>query len=208
MDTFIENMICGCLICQYVRNNPPAAPLHPWPWVHIDFAEKGEYNYLIVVDSHSRWLEVITMKTTTSEKTIDVMLFSSHGPCEEIVSNNGPQFVSHVFKSLCGANGVRHTIVVHYHSQLNGAAERCVQIVKNSLNKYTKSHGISHDHWLANFLLRYRCTTHSVTGVTPCLLFLKHNLRNKFSLLKPSLERDMEEKQHRQQRRSENVKLR
>ena len=65
-------MISGCLICQSVRNNP----LHPWPWatriwqrVHIDFAEKGEHNYLIVVDSHSKWLEVIPMQTTTSEKT-------------------------------------------------------------------------------------------------------------------------------------------
>ena len=62
--------------------------------------------------------------------------------------------------------------------------------------------------WLSNFLLRYRCTPHSVTGVTPCQLFLKRNLRTKFSLLKPSLEREMEEKQHKQQRRSENVKLR
>ena len=40
------------------------------------------------------------MKTTTSEKTIDMLiqLFSSHGLCEEIVSDNGTQFVSHVFK--------------------------------------------------------------------------------------------------------------
>ena len=60
----------------------------------------GEHNYLIVVDSHSKWFEVIPMKTTTSEKTIDVLrkLFSSHGLCEKIVSDNGPQFVPHVFK--------------------------------------------------------------------------------------------------------------
>ena len=44
--------------------------------------------------------------------------------------------------------------------------------------------------------------------MTPCQLFLKRNLRNKFSLLKPSLEREMEEKQNKQQRRSEYVKLR
>ena len=115
--------------------------------------------------------------------------------------------MSHVFKSFCEANGVKHTRVVTYHPQSNGAAERCVKTGKSSLKKYTKSHGILPDHWLANFLLRYRCTPHSVTGVTPCQLFLKRNLRNKFSLLKPSLEREreMEEKQ---QRNSVNVKLR
>ena len=68
------------------------------------------------------------------------------------MSDNGPQFVSHVFKSFCEANCVKHTRLVPYHPQSNGAAERCVQTVKNSLKKYTKSHGISHDHWLANFL--------------------------------------------------------
>ena len=47
-----------------------------------------------MVDSQSKWLEVIPMKTTTSEKAIDVLrkLFSSHGLYEEIVSDNGPQF--------------------------------------------------------------------------------------------------------------------
>ena len=141
--------------------------------MHIDFAEKGEHTYLIVVDSHIKWLEVIRMKTTTSEKTIDVLskLFSSHGLCEEMVSDNRPQLMSYVFKSFCEANGVKHIKVVPYQPQ---------------------SHGNSHEHWLAHFLLRYRCTP---IRVTPCQLFLKRNLRNKFSLLKPSLEREMEEKQ-------------
>ena len=64
-----------------------------------------------MVDSHSKWLEVIPMKTTTSEKTIDEL-------CEEIVSDNGLQFMSHVFKSFCEANGVKHIRVVPYHPQL------------------------------------------------------------------------------------------
>ena len=46
------------------------------------------------------------MKTTTVEKKTDVLrkLLSCHGHCEEIVSENGPKFVSHVFKSFCEAN--------------------------------------------------------------------------------------------------------
>ena len=79
-------------------------------------------------------------------------------PIVVVPKTNGPQFVSHVFKSFCEANGIKHTRVVPYHPQSNGAADGCVQTVKKSLKKYTKSHGISHAHWLANFLLRYRCT--------------------------------------------------
>ena len=32
MDICSEKMISGWLICQSVRNNLPAAPLHPWHW--------------------------------------------------------------------------------------------------------------------------------------------------------------------------------
>ena len=137
-------MISGCLICQSVRNNPPAAPLHPWPWaaliwqrVYIEFAEKGEHNYLIVVDSHNKWLEVC-VNIPLLRKQIDVLrkLFSSHGLCEEIVPDNGPQFMSHVFKSFCEANSIKHNRVVPYHPHSNSAAERCVRIRMILFHKY------------------------------------------------------------------------
>ena len=90
----IENMVQKCADCQSTKNQPAVAPLHPWSWpkrlwqrIHIDFAEKDGVNYLIVVDRHSKWLDVVPMRSTTASQTIDVLmgLFASHGLLEEVV---------------------------------------------------------------------------------------------------------------------------
>ena len=51
-----------------------------------------------------------------------------------------------------------------------------------------------------NFLIRYRSTPHSVTSRTPAEIFLGRHIRNRFSLLKPSLKDTVENKQAEQKR--------
>lgn len=208
LDRDIEKTVQSCSACQSVRKLPAAAPLHCWKWpervwhrVHIDFCEKDKQYFLVLVDSHSKWLEVMPMKTTTSAKTIDVLrpLFASQGLPEEVVSDNGPQFTSWEFKQFLRSNGIRQTLVPAYHPASNGAAEKSVQTVKVALLKQVLGEGaqqvtMSLQHRLANFLLMYRSTPHSVTGVSPAELFLKRQLRTRFSLLKPSLARTVERK--------------
>ena len=48
-------------------------PVTPWERVHIDFAGPlmGSM-FFVLVDSHSKWLEVEPMESTTAEKTIEV----------------------------------------------------------------------------------------------------------------------------------------
>ena len=126
----------------------------------IYFAEKDCNNFLVVIDSHSKWLEVKHMTSTTSQRTIAVLrdLFSSYGLPEEVVSDNGPQFVSHDFTNFMNMNGIKHTLIPPYHPASNGAAERSVQILKQELRKQVASHHegqlkLTIEHRLAHFLL-------------------------------------------------------
>ena len=74
----IEKMVKSCIPCQETKNAPAVAPLHPWIWpmrpwqrIHIDFAgPMNGQSFLIVVDLHSKWPEVIEMKSTTATATI------------------------------------------------------------------------------------------------------------------------------------------
>ncbi|KAK0144151.1 hypothetical protein N1851_017503 [Merluccius polli] len=212
LDSEIEHAVQQCDACQSVRKLPAAAPLHCWQWptrvwqrIHIDFAEKDQHHFLVLVDSHSKWLEVIAMATTTAAKTIEVLrnIFSSYGLPEEIVSDNGPQFTSQEYKTFLQSNGIKQTLVPAYHPASNGAAERAVQTVKASLLKQVldekkQNVTITMQHRLANFLMSYRSTPHSVTGCAPAELFLKRQIRTRFSLLKPDLARVVEAKQQKQ----------
>ena len=89
LDKDLEKCVKECSSCQEVRNAPAAATLHPWLWpakpwqrIHVDFAGPFEGKmFLIVVDAHSKWPEVMEMSATTATHTIVELrkLFAAYG---------------------------------------------------------------------------------------------------------------------------------
>lgn len=207
MDQQIEELARSCSSCHKVRNNPPLAPLHPWefpqgPWhrVHIDFAGPLEDRmFLVAVDAHSKWPEVAIMRSTTAEKTIEKLgeMFSRFGSPAQLVSDNGPQFVSQEMTRFLQANGVQHIKSAPYHPATNGLAERFVQTMKHAL-KTSQGQGTLHQR-LHNFLLTYRNSPHATTKTSPASLMLKRDLRTTFDLLKPSAVEDIVQRQQEKQ---------
>ena len=110
-------------------------------------------------------------------------------------------------------NGVKFTRVPPYHPASNGAAERSVQTAKTVLTKQVldgKANSLSLEHRLANFIILNRSKPHTVTGQSPAELFLGRQIRNCFSLLKPNVNRAVEDQQLRQKEHHDEgrVKLR
>ena len=58
---------------------------------------------LVVIDAHSKWIEAVTVPSTSSAATIKVLrnLFSTHGIPELLFSDNGTSFTSEEFRDLC-----------------------------------------------------------------------------------------------------------
>ena len=155
-----------------------------WQRVHIDFAEKDGNCFLGLVDSHCKWIEVVHMTSTSAKSTIDQLRvwFAAYGLPEEVVSDNGPQFIASEIVDFLKQNGVKQTLVPPYHPSSNGAAERTAQILKQALQKEAKrvrrgAPKWSLKHHLATCLFQYRNTPHTVTRVTPAELFLKHQVQ-------------------------------
>ena len=207
VDKAIEELARNCQSCQAVKHSPSVAPLHPWIWpsrpwqrIHLDFAGPFQgTTFLVVVDANSKWPEVFPMTSTTTAKTVEVLrqLFSSYGLPEEVVSDNGPQFISEEFSDFMKANGVKHVRIAPYHPASNGLAERFVQSFKTALKSSVNSR-LSLSHRLANYLLSYRSTPHSTTGVSPSSLFLHRHIRTRFDLLRPDREARINQKQSKQ----------
>ncbi|XP_062588413.1 uncharacterized protein K02A2.6-like [Saccostrea cucullata] len=196
LDSDIETKVSQCGSCRMQLPSLPKAPANPWIWpnppwkrVHIDFAGPFmQRMFLIIVDAYSKWMDVVMMNSTTSESTINALryLFSSYGLPIEIVSDNGPQFVSEEFETFLRENGVRHIRSAPYHPASNGEAERAVRTFKQSMKNMASETGTLNQK-LAAFLLSYRTTPHTTTSQTPGELFLNRKLRTRIDVVKPHL---------------------
>ena len=110
MDSNLEEKVKSCATCQTHQKTPPCSQLHPWEWpgrpwsrVHVDYA--GPFMgkmFLLIIDAHSKWMDIHCVNSATSSVTIDKMrsTFASHGLPEIVVSDNGSNFVSSEFKSF------------------------------------------------------------------------------------------------------------
>ena len=205
LDNAIVERVQQCSVCQMTRDIPPKAPLRPWSWptrpwarIHIDFAgPMSGKMFLVVIDAHSKWIEVIPMAVCSAATTIQALrtLLAQFGLPESIVSDNGPQFVSNEFQEFCRVNGIRQIRVAPYHPSSNGLAERAVRIFKDGLKK--QSNGSLSDR-IARSLFEYRRTPHTTTGVSPAELMFGRPLRSRLSLIRPDLHERVLEKQAQQ----------
>ena len=196
LDTQIEDTARTCETCGKYGKNLPKIVDHPWakttaPFqrVHADFA--GPFlgsMWLLLVDSYSKWPEIIQMNAnTTSSATIRAFrsIFSRTGIPICLVTDNGPQFVSDETKEYLKSCGIKHVTVPTYSPKSNGICERLVQSFKTGLRKmYESCKDVSKN--LYDFLLTYRNTPHSTTGQTPAVLAFNRTLRSKLHRIQPA----------------------
>ena len=105
------------------------------------------------------------MINTRSVTTVEVLRswFSRFGLPKQVVTDNGPQFVSQEFEDFLKNNGIKHVTSPTYHQQSNGIAERCVQTIKKAL-KSNHVHSTNIQQKLQNFILAYHATPSAKTG--------------------------------------------
>ena len=121
------------MLASAPRHLPPTAPLQPWewpqtPWVHLHADYTGPFlgqMFFIVVDAHSKWMEVKPTNTATTAATIHHLrsIFATHGLPEMIVTDNTSIFTSEEFKLFTKQNGIHHVTSSPYHPASNGLAK-------------------------------------------------------------------------------------
>ena len=202
LDRDIEQLVSNCTACQSSRSLPPVAPLHPWSWpdrpwsrLHIDYAGPiSNHMLLVVVDSFSKWIEVLPVKTASASITIEKLrtLFATHGIPETIVSDNGTPFVNALMEQFLKANGVRHVTAAPYHPSSNGLAERAVQTCKAALKKMSAD---TLETKIQRFLLNYRTTLQGTTGIPPAQLLMGRQLRTRLDFVVPDVSKRVQDAQ-------------
>ncbi|CAH8590762.1 unnamed protein product [Dicrocoelium dendriticum] len=150
--------------------------------------------FLLLIDAHSKWIDVHPVTQATAESTITKMRssFATFGIPETICTDNGSPFTSAEFGKFVANNGIQHVKSAPYHPASNGLAERAVQTVKHGLLKQRTGTLRTK---LDRFLFSYRSTPTEATGKSPAELMFGRNLRTRLHLLFPNPRVEVQERQ-------------
>lgn len=187
MGKMAEDYVKRCHACQSLGQGDPPPPMQrtampdkPWSVLHMDFCgpfPNGE-TVLVVIDAYSRFPEVEIMKSTSAKSVMTKLdrMFATHGLPDEIRSDNGPPFTSREINNYMKERGIRHRRVTPLWPQANGEAEAFMKPLGKAI-KAAKLEGKNWKEELYGFLLAYRTTPHSVTGVAPSQLLFNREVR-------------------------------
>ena len=185
----VQTLIDNCMACQ--ANSPkerpqPLAmtPLPPKPWhtLNIDFCgpfPTGEY-LLVVIDAYSRFPEVAIVNSTAGGGTIKELsrIFSTHGLPAVVKSDNEPPFFGEEFKVYMRDNGIQHQKITPLWPQANGEVESFMKPITKAIRS-AHAEGRDCRKELYRFLLNYRATPHSSTGISPAKLLFGREIATK-----------------------------
>ena len=167
----------ACLKCQAVKPTRPLSngllqPIvtkRPFEKLGMDIlghfpTTPDGFNYVLVcVDLYTSWVEAAPLKTLTAEEVCSLfvkMIVARHGCPETLLTDQGCQFASKVFRKLCVDLGIEHVESAAYHHQTNGKVERFNKFIENSLALLIKPDQRNWDKLLDNVLYVYR-TSHN-----------------------------------------------
>ncbi|KAF4527949.1 hypothetical protein B566_EDAN014122 [Ephemera danica] len=189
MDKDVEEFCKHCHGCQIVAPfelpeplQPTALPTGSWKDIAIDYLgpfPNGK-NILVVIDYYSRFIEAVITTSTTAATTINILeeIFCRFGYPESMRADQAPQLSGSEMRDYCLLNGIRLVSTTPRYPQANGEVER----QNRSIMKVLKIANAEKDDLqkaLNTYLLAYRSTPHSVTGVSPAKLMFNREIRDK-----------------------------
>ncbi|KAK3091772.1 hypothetical protein FSP39_022529 [Pinctada imbricata] len=140
----------------------------------------GIVNDIRVKISSCQFCQIAHLPTITSAQVIGKLknIFARFGIPEELVSDNGKQFVSEAFHDFATSYNFKQTFSSPHYPQANGMAESSVKIAKRILRQDD----------IFKALLAYRSTPIESTGVSPAQLLMGRQIRTTLPTLSSSLQ--------------------
>ena len=201
----------ACEGCQRgSRTAVSRAPLQPLPvmeepfrWVAVDIVgplqrtKQGNKYVLTFMDFATRYPEAIPLRKIDAATVAEALcqIFTRLGLPQEILSDQGSNFMSHLMKQVTEILGIDRIRTSPYHPQTNGMLERFHATLKSMIRKSSREKN-QWDLYLPYACFAFRDTTHSATGYTPFQLLFGRDVRGPLSLLYEQLTKPSTGTQH------------
>ena len=144
----IKNFISKCITCNLNKiTKKPKLEVINYPdsdkmeTIHVDLVgplpPNKNYKYILtLIDRKTNWIEAIPLKNISAETVankIENEWINRYGPPKYIISDQGPQFESELFKSLCKNYNINKQRTTPYNPQSNGKIERFHRTLKETI---------------------------------------------------------------------------
>ena len=147
------------------------------PLVKTGGGRLNEY-ILVCVCALSKWVHFLPLRKATASKIKELLInwvFTKNGFPSKLITDNGSQFVSDLFKNFCESMNIEHETSSPYHQQSN-LAERYIKILKSMLQAYTEESQTAWDENLQALAMAINTSVNSSTGLTPADIHLGRQL--------------------------------
>ena len=190
---FVKRYCESCQPCaKYRRGKPPKqGKLNPivvgmtFEILSIDVtgphpkSSNGHVYILTAIDQFTKFAFAIPMRNQEAETIARLLMehvFSYFGVPMQILSDQGRNFESGLFKELCRCLEIDKIRTSSYKASTNGMLERFHKTLNAMLAKVIMDSQRNLDQMLPQVMAAYRASTHSVTGFSPnFLLFGQEN---------------------------------
>lgn len=184
MSSQIKDFIANCEVCKETKSpniilRPPmgaqSKSSRPFQKLYMDLlgpyprSTRGNIGLFIVVDNLSKFPLLKPLRKSSASNIVDYLennVFTVFGVPETIVTDNGPQFRSVVFRNLLSRYGITHIFTAVYSPQAN-ASERVNRSVIAAIRSYLDKDQKNWDRNIGMISAALRCAIHGSIGFSP-----------------------------------------
>lgn len=192
MTVDVNNFVSQCELCKCIKpmnktNIPEMGKTftvqRPFQHLYIDFlgpyprSSLGNTSIFVVLDQLTKFPFIKPIRNATSKTAITILkdLYSTFSVPQEIFSDNGTQFTSHIFQDFHSSLGVKHLKTPIYTPQAN-ASERVNRSILSGIKATIDGNQSSWDHAIPNIQTSLRSAVHSTIGVSPFYAMFGYNM--------------------------------
>lgn len=142
--------------------------------------DRGNRYVLVAMDYFTKWPEAYAVPDQEAETVVEVLvegMFSRFGVAETVHCDQGQNFESRIFATMCERLGMQKTRTTPLHPQSDGLVERFNRTLAKQLAILTAEHQRDWDTHLPLVLMAYRSAVQDSTACSPALLMLGRELR-------------------------------
>ena len=198
----VKRFCASCDICQRTipRGTVRKAPLQRVPVVKVPFekvaidligplkpvSDRGHRWIVTLVDFTTRYPEAVALKSIDTETVAEPLIgiFSRVGLPNEILNDNGSQFVSGLMKEVARLLSISWVCSSPYHPQSNGLCEKWNGSLKRMLRRMCAERTYDWDRYLEPLMFAYREAPQESTRFSPFELLYGRHVRGPMDILR------------------------